>query len=73
MAAVRDCMSPVGLEGRSEVEVDWQALIERLQIREYLLGMLKGETTISELDVSQLSPVSMAEVVSVTLVTEDKE
>ena len=68
---VRDCMSPVGLEGRSEVEVDWQALLEWLKYE--VPAWYAGGTTVSELDISQLSPVSTAEVVSVTLVTEDKE
>ena len=62
----------MGLEGRSEVEVDWRASPEWLRYE--VPAQYVGGTTIPEPDVSS---VSMAEVVSVagvvTSVTEDKE
>jgi hypothetical protein len=68
----RDRVSPVGLEGRSEVEVDWRASAEWLKYE--VPARYVGGTTVPELDVSS---ESTAEVVSmagiVTSVTEDKE
>ena len=55
----RDRVSPVGLEGKSEVEVDWRASAEGLKYE--VPARYVGGTTVPEPDVSS---VSTAEVVS---------
>jgi hypothetical protein len=68
----RDRVSPVGLEGRSEVEVDWRASAEWLKYEVPVRYV--GGTTVPEPDVSSESTAEVVSMAGIVIsVTEDKE